>query len=88
MLELYHQGSSVSAAKVRFALAEKGLEPGSLADIGFTPYVNLGSTVGYGGALGRWKAARGRLVPAYQTASDVTSRPCWSGVRLILQGIS
>ena len=26
MLELYHQGSSVSAAKVRFLLAEKGLE--------------------------------------------------------------
>ena len=26
MLELYHHGSSVCAAKVRFALAEKGLE--------------------------------------------------------------
>ena len=27
MLELYHHGSSVCAAKVRFALAEKGVEP-------------------------------------------------------------
>ena len=26
MLELYHHGSSVCAAKVRFALAEKGVE--------------------------------------------------------------
>jgi len=26
MLELYHHGSSACAAKVRFALAEKGLE--------------------------------------------------------------
>ena len=30
MLELYHHGSSVCAAKVRFALAEKGVEPDSM----------------------------------------------------------
>ena len=30
MLELYHHGSSVCAAKVRFALAEKGVEPDKL----------------------------------------------------------
>ena len=27
MLELYHHGSSVGAAKVRFAMAEKGVVP-------------------------------------------------------------
>ena len=30
MLELYHHGSSVCAAKVRFALAEKGVEPDAM----------------------------------------------------------
>ena len=32
MLELYHHGSSVCAAKVRFAMAEKGVVPDDLAD--------------------------------------------------------